>query len=87
MYILSLDGSVIEENMVSTGSGSQVVYGLLEANYEEGMSLDEAIPLTVKALDSAIERDIASGDGMKLAKITEEGFERISSEKVENIID
>lgn len=87
MYILNFDGSVIEEKMVSTGSGSQVAYGLLEANYEEGMPVDEAIPLTVRALNSAIERDVASGDGMKLAKITEEGFERISSEKVENIID
>ncbi len=87
MYLLNFDGSVIEENMVSTGSGSQVAYGLLEAEYEEGMCVEEVVPLTVRALNSAIERDIASGDGMTLAKVTEDGFERISSEEIENIID
>ena len=87
MYILSLDGSRIEEKMVSTGSGSQVAYGLLEAEYEEGLEVEEGLSLTANALKSAIERDIATGNEINLAKITEEGFERIDPDKVIEYID
>ena len=87
LYILSLDGSRIEEKMVSTGSGSQVAYGLLEAEYEEGLGVDEGLSLTANALNSAIERDIATGNEINLAKITEDGFEKIDSDKVMTYID
>ncbi len=87
MYLLSLDGSRIEEKMVSTGSGSQVAYGLLESKYEESLGVDEGLPLAANALNSAIERDIATGNEIKLAKVTEGGFERINSDRVLEFID
>ena len=86
MYMLSLDGSMIEDNMLATGSGSPVAYGLLEAQYEEGMSVEEALPLAVKALKSAIERDIATGNEIKDKKITKDGYEKIDPDEIEKMV-
>ncbi len=85
MYLLSLDGSLIQESKVSTGSGSPVAYGLLESKYEEGLSMEEGLPLAVEALSSALERDIATGDGIRVATLTEEGYEELSSEDIREI--
>ncbi len=86
LYLLNMDGSMIEENMVATGSGSPVAYGLLESEYEEGMELDEITSLAVDALQSAMERDTATGDGIRVANISEDkGFQELSSEEVQGL--
>lgn len=85
IYLLSLDGSLIEETKVATGSGSPVAYGLLESEHEEDMPVEETLPLAVEALSSAIERDIATGNEIRVATITEEGYEELPSEKVKEI--
>ena len=73
-HIFALDplGSVTEEKYVSTGSGSPVAYGVLEPGYKEGMAVKEAIPLVVKAVNSAMKRDSASGDSFDVAVILKE---------------
>lgn len=85
IYLLSLDGSLIEETKVATGSGSPVAYGLLESEHEENMPVEETLPLAVEALSSAIERDIATGNEIRVATITEEGYEELPSGKVKEI--
>lgn len=85
LYLLNMDGSLIEENMLATGSGSPMAYGLLESEYKEDMKVEEAIPVVKKALQSAIERDIGTGNGITIAKITEEGYEEFSPKEIEKI--
>ncbi|MFP4005299.1 MAG: archaeal proteasome endopeptidase complex subunit beta [Candidatus Hadarchaeia archaeon] len=85
MYLLNMDGSLIEEKMVATGSGSPMAYGLLEDRYEEDLVVDEAVETAVDALSSAIERDIATGNEIRVATLTEEGFERVSEEEIQKI--
>lgn len=85
MYLLSLDGSLIEEKKVATGSGSPVAYGVLESKYSEDLSVEEAIPLAKEALSSAMERDIATGNEIRIATLTEEGYEELSPEKIKEI--
>lgn len=85
MYLLSLDGSMIDETMVSTGSGSQVAYGLLESKYREDLKVEEALPIAVEALSSAVERDIATGNEIRVAKVTEEGYEELSPDKIKEL--
>lgn len=87
MYLLNMDGSLIEEKMVATGSGSPVAYGLLEAKYEEELAVDEGVPMAVEALTSAIERDIATGDEIRVATLTKDGFEKVPSGKIQEITD
>lgn len=85
MYLLSLDGSMIKESKVATGSGSPVAYGLLESRYKEDITVEESLPLAKEAISSAIERDIATGNEIRIATITEEGYEELSPESIKSI--
>jgi proteasome beta subunit len=82
-HIFALDplGSVTEEKCVSTGSGSPVAYGVLEPGYKEGMSVKDAIPLVVKAVNSAMKRDSASGDSFDVAVVSKEGYKELGDEE------
>ena len=76
-HIYSYDalGGVTEETYSVSGSGSQFALGVLEQDYYEGIGQDEAREVAVRALKSAVERDTASGNGMWLAEIDEEGVD------------
>jgi len=75
--IFTLDplGSVEEEKkFFSTGSGSPIALGVLEDSYKEGMTIDEASKLSMRAIKAAVERDIGSGGkAMDIAVITKDG--------------
>ncbi len=81
-HIFSLDpgGGMLEEKMLSTGSGSPVAYGVLEDSYEEDVAVDEGRDIAVRALRSAMARDSASGDGYDIAVIREGEFEFVQEE-------
>jgi len=81
LYSIDALGSVLEEKVVSTGSGSPFAYGVLENKYKEGASLDENVKLAVEALQSAMERDAMSGNGVQVVKITKSGYEKIDGSK------
>jgi len=87
-HIFSLDpfGSLIEEKCVATGSGSPIAYGVLEDRYKEDMVTEELIPVIVRALDSAMKRDIHSGDNFDVAVINDKGFRELSDEEKKKII-
>ncbi|MCD6480897.1 MAG: archaeal proteasome endopeptidase complex subunit beta [Thermoplasmata archaeon] len=84
-HVFSLDaaGGSIEDVYTTTGSGSPYVFGVLEDHYKEGMSEDEAIDLTIRALTAAIKRDSASGNGMDVVVITKKGYRELSSDEIE----
>jgi len=58
-----------------TGSGMQLAYGLLENEYAEDLSLEEAGTVAARAIKSAVERDTGSGNGVFLAEVTDEGVD------------
>ncbi|MFH0928854.1 MAG: archaeal proteasome endopeptidase complex subunit beta [Candidatus Aenigmatarchaeota archaeon] len=67
----------------STGSGSPFVYGVLEAEFKENMTVEEAIALAVRAVKAAIQRDIASGgDSLQVAVIDKSGFRELSEQEL-----
>jgi proteasome beta subunit len=72
--------------MVSTGSGSPFAYGVLESQYEEEATVDEMISIVVKAVDSAMKRDVASGDSFDVAVIDDSGFKELSPEEKAGIL-
>ena len=76
-HIYSFDptGSCIKENYVSTGSGSPFVYGILEKDYKDNMTLEEGKTLIRSAIRCAAQRDMASGgEKIWIAEITDKGF-------------
>jgi len=86
--IYSLDplGSLIEDKLVSTGSGSPVAYGVLDDGFKEDMAINDSIKLCVRALRSALERDAMTGNGIDVVKITKDGWEKLPEEEVKKII-
>ena len=74
--LFSLDwfGTVAEEKFLVTGSGSPMAVGVIEAEYREDMSIEDAIVLALKAVYAATRRDTASGEGIDVAIITKDGI-------------
>ena len=82
-HVYSIDpaGSVMEEEYAVSGSGSPFALGVLEQEHDEDMSVDEARTVAVRAVQSAVERDTASGNGLSLATITDDGVEIVEYEE------
>ena len=76
-HIYSIDplGGTTEEEYTVTGSGSQYALGVLEQEYTEELSIEEAKTIAARAIKSAVERDLASGNGINVAVVTDEGVE------------
>ena len=85
LFFVDLDGTLTEEIMVATGSGSPVAYGVLETEFKEGMSIKEALPIAIKAVRTAIKRDIATGNEVMVAAITSKGYREFSSEEIKKL--
>lgn len=87
-HIYSLDpfGSLTEEKCVATGSGSPIAYGILEDRYKEGVSIKESLPIIVKAVNSAMKRDAASGDSFNVAVINEKGYRELTEEEKKRLL-
>lgn len=87
MYSIDLLGGAIQEmDIVATGSGSPTAYGVLEDRYSHEMTIDDGVELAVRAIYSAMRRDSASGDGIDVVKITEDGYVELKPEEIEDIL-
>jgi proteasome beta subunit len=87
-HIFSIDpfGSMTEEKVVSTGSGSPVALGILEDRYREGASLKEMLPVVAKAVNGSMKRDAASGDSFNVAVIDEHGYRDLSEKEKKQLL-
>ena len=86
VYNLDPYGSLTEEIMVSTGSGSPYAYGVLEAQFVEDKTVGETLSVVVRAVDSAMKRDVASGDSFDIAVINKDGFRELSPDEKKAIL-
>ncbi len=83
VYSIDLAGGAIPDDYVTTGSGSPFVFGVLEDRYEKGLTVDAGADLAIRAITAAMKRDAASGDGIDIVKIMEDGFIEVPDEEVE----
>jgi proteasome beta subunit len=87
-HVFNLDpfGSLTEEKSVSTGSGSPIAYGVLEDKFREGMSVEEALPIVVKAVNAAMKRDVASGNNYNVTVVDKKGYRELSEEEKSRLL-
>ncbi|HII77124.1 MAG TPA: archaeal proteasome endopeptidase complex subunit beta [Methanolinea sp.] len=78
----ALGGASKEEEMVATGSGSPMAFGVLEDRYQKDMTEEEAVSLAVRAVRSAMKRDAGSGEGIHVVVITKEAYREIGDQEV-----
>ena len=84
IYDIYPDGSISEaEDYLSSGSGSVFAYGVLETLYKDTISLEEGKSLAIKALNAALQRDSASGNGVDLVTITQAGVKKALTKKID----
>ena len=83
-HVFSLDaaGGAIPDKYTAAGSGSPYVFGVLEDNYKDNMSIEEGVNLAVRAITAAMNRDSASGGMINVAVITKDGFKEIPEEDI-----
>lgn len=74
IYVLDVLGSVLPDKYAAVGTGAEIAVGVLEENYKERMSLEEAKEMAVRAMKSAISRDSMSGNGVDFLIFTKEGI-------------
>jgi len=87
LYSLDPFGSAIEDNLIATGSGSPVAYGVLESGYNEELTLDEGLALAARAIRSAMKRDVYTGDSFDIVTVTrEKGYMELTSEEKKSLL-
>ena len=63
-----------------------LAYGVLESTYNPNLNVKEGIELATKAITTAINRDLATGDGLDIFVIDEKGAHQVVAKKVEKIL-
>ena len=86
LFNIDMFGSVEEKSYVTTGSGSPVAYGLLEEEYKEDVTVEDAKTIALRAVKAAITRNIGTGDGINVAIIDKNGFRLLNNEQKKSII-
>lgn len=85
LYDLGIDGSITEiKEYTSDGSGSVFALGTLEALYKQNMSCDDGVKLARRAINAALQRDTATGNGIDVWVINDKGIQ-VAFEKDLNI--
>jgi proteasome beta subunit len=74
LYSLDPLGSVLPDKFTVVGSGTEIAIGVVEEGYKDNMNAEEAKELVVRAMKSAVSRDIMSGDGVDFLTITKDGI-------------
>jgi proteasome beta subunit len=87
-HIFSVDpfGSITEEKCVATGSGSPVAYGVLEDKFKQDASIKDTLPIVVRAVESAMKRDSASGDSFDVSIIDKKGYRELNEKEKRNVL-
>lgn len=78
----AMGGATKEAEIVATGSGSPMAYGVLEDRFKPNMTEDEAIELAIRGLKSAMKRDAGSGEGIHVVVITKDKYQELGEDGV-----
>ncbi len=75
IYALDPLGSVLPDKYMAIGSGEEIAIGVIENDYRDEITSEEAADLAIRAIKSAVKRDAASGDGVDMLIIKKNGSE------------
>ena len=87
LYNVGIDGSMVkEEDFASDGSGSIFALGVLETLYQKGMTVEEGVKLAIKAINAALQRDVATGNGIDIAVVDKDGSRLHYTEEIPYLV-
>jgi len=84
LYDLFPDGSVTKiKDYISSGSGSVFAFGVLETQYKPELTVAEGVKLAVRCINTALQRDSASGNGVDVVTITDKEVKKVLQKELE----
>ncbi len=86
LFNVDFFGSMNQEKVIATGSGSPVAYGILEAEFKEGLPAAKAYPLAAKAIIAATRRNVATGDHFDVAILDKDGFRELTEQEKDKLL-
>ncbi|MBT4858808.1 proteasome subunit beta, partial [archaeon] len=57
-------------------------FGVFDAQYKPDLKQEDAVKLAVTAINSALQRDSASGDGIDVVVINKDGVKKVFSKEL-----
>lgn len=69
LFGLDIIGSLIPDDFLAVGPGSEVAIGIIEQRFSKKMSIKDAANLAAEAIKVSIERSVGAGGGIDLLKI------------------
>ncbi len=83
LYEIGADGFLgKDEKFRVSGSGTMIVLGVLEREFKEGMTQEQGVKLAETCVDTSIQRDAASGNGINVFVINKDGVKKVLSKRV-----
>lgn len=83
LYEIYADGTLVEvKDFVSSGSGSPMVFGILEHAYKDSITVKDAEDLAVKAVSASMQRDSFSGNGIDVMTIGKDNIKKTVQKKI-----
>jgi 20S proteasome subunit beta 5 len=79
LYYVDSEGTRLEGNLFSVGSGSTFAYGVLDEGYRWDLTVDQAIDLGKRAIFHATHRDAYSGGSVNVYHVKQQGWEFIGN--------
>ncbi len=86
LYSIDEAGGQGKDKFTVTGSGGVFALGVLEGDYKDNMTEEEAIKLAFKAVSSSIKRDVYTGEGIDIAIMNKKGYKKMTDEEVQKIV-
>ncbi|RLG45942.1 MAG: proteasome subunit beta [Thermoproteota archaeon] len=80
-------GTLTEEDFIATGSGSPVAISVIEEQYNPEMNVEEGKKLVISAMLSALERDMATGNGIDVTVVDERGVHFLEEKEIQDLIE
>src|SRR3989442_1665451 len=65
---------------------AMTIAGVLESEWKDTMNVKESVPVVVRAIDSAMKRDSASGDSFDVAVISKDGYRELTEDEKKHIL-
>ncbi len=83
LFDVYADGSImVQDDFVTSGSGSVFALGVLENRYKKGLAREEGVKLVVQAINAALARDSGSGNGIDVFVIDKDGWKQVLAKEV-----
>jgi proteasome beta subunit len=87
LYSVSPDGAILDLPYTADGSGEAFAISLLESEYKDNISQEEAIKLAIKAIEGAKKRDIGSGGKLPVVVvINNKGYNELSETELRKYV-